>query len=274
MAAQTEVARYESRTPGPDGRIAYSGVEDSTWSHLYQRQMALMPSRACDAYLRGHEILDLPTDRVPQLTEVNARLSERTGWQVAPVAALIGFQCFFELLASRRFPAATFIRRPEDMDYLPEPDIFHEIFGHCPLLTDPVFADFAHRYGQLGARATRAERVLLARIFWFTVEFGLIRQTPGDDGLRIYGAGILSSPGETVFSVEDPVVERADFDPDMMLRTPYRIDIFQSVYFVIESFAQLYEVMDERLMPRIRVAIALGDQPPKFPPKDASQALC
>jgi phenylalanine-4-hydroxylase len=273
MAAkmQTEGTKYQSRTPGPDGRIDFSATEDATWAHLYQRQMALLPGRACDAYLRGHEILDLPSDRVPQLPDVNARLRECTGWAVAAVPALIGFKEFFELLANRRFPAATFIRRPEDMDYLPEPDIFHEIFGHCPLLTDPVFADFSHRYGQIGVSATREERVLLARIFWFTVEFGLIRQA---DGLRIYGAGILSSPGETVYSLEDAGAERAPFDAEVMLRTPYRIDIFQSVYFVIESFQQIFGVMDESIMPKLREAMRAGDLPAKFPPKDASQAIC
>ena len=268
---QTKTTTYESRTPGPDGRIAYTETEDATWAHLYQRQMTLLPGRACDAYMRGHEILGLPSDRVPQLSDVNAKLRECTGWALAAVPALIGFKEFFELLANRRFPAATFIRRPEDMDYLPEPDIFHEIFGHCPLLTDPVFADFSHRYGQLGENATREERVLLARIFWFTVEFGLIRQA---DGLRIFGAGILSSPGEVVYSLEDEGAERAPFDPEIMLRTPYRIDIYQSVYFVIDSFQQIFEVMNETIMPRVREALELGDLTPKFPPKEASQAVC
>jgi phenylalanine-4-hydroxylase len=277
MAAKTkgETSKYVSRPPGPDGRVDYDATEDATWAHLYERQMALLPGRACDAYMRGHQILDLPPDRVPQLPDVNDKLRACTGWEVAAVPALIGFKEFFELLADRKFPAATFIRRPEDMDYLPEPDIFHEIFGHCPLLTDPVFADFSHRYGQLGVNATREERVLLARIFWFTVEFGLIQQ---DDGLRIYGAGILSSPGETVYSLdtegEGANSERAPFDPEVVLRTPYRIDIYQSVYFVIQDFRQIFEVMDESILPRIAAAKAAGDLPPKFPPKDASQALC
>jgi phenylalanine-4-hydroxylase len=282
MAAKTQStvprgkpSNYTSRPPGPDGRVDYNETEDETWAQLYQRQMALLPGRACDAYLRGHEILELPSNRVPQLPDVNDKLRASTGWEVAAVPALIGFEEFFELLAERRFPAATFIRRPEDMDYLPEPDIFHEIFGHCPLLTDTVFANFCHRYGQLGVGATREQRVLLARIFWFTVEFGLVRQP---DGLRIYGAGILSSPGETVYAVDlvgaGVAAERAPFDPEVMLRTPYRIDIYQSVYFVIEGFSQIFEVMDESILPRIAAARAAGDLPPKFPPKDASQALC
>lgn len=276
MAAASKPApRYTSRTPDAQGYIEYSGVEDRTWATLYARQMEVLPGRACDAYLEGHRTLGLPADRVPQLPEVNEVLRATTGWEVAAVPALIGFQEFFELLASKRFPAATFIRRPEDLDYLPEPDIFHEVFGHCPLLTDPVFAEFSERYGKLGIGATREERVLLARIYWFTVEFGLIQQAQDDGGgLRIYGAGILSSPGEAVYSLEDQEVERAPFDPAVMLRTPYRIDIYQSVYFVIESFQQIFETMDEGILPRIREALELGDLPARFPPKEASQALC
>lgn len=256
---------YVAHQPDARGLIDYSDTENDTWRFLYQRQWELIRNRACRAYREGLEILDLPENRVPQLPEVNCALRAATGWEVAAVPALIPFGTFFELLADRKFPAATFIRTPEDIDYLQEPDIFHEIFGHCPLLTDPTFADFVHEYGKLGLAASPKERVYLARIFWFTVEFGLIRES-GEH--RIYGAGILSSPGETVYSLEGAEPERKDFDVMTALRTPYRIDIFQRIYFVIDSFEQIYEQMNSSIMPRVREAMALGDFPPAYPPKD------
>lgn len=257
---------YVAKTPDNKGFVDYTNTEDNTWQFLYQRQMKLIEDRACDEYLRGLEILNLSQDQVPQLPDVNKALRQATGWEVAAVPALIPFGEFFELLANKKFPAATFIRTPEEMDYLQEPDIFHEIYGHCPLLTDPVFAKFVHNYGKLGLAASKQERVYLARIFWFTVEFGLIQRK--DQDMRIYGAGILSSPGETVFCLDTPKAERRPFDLMTALRTPYRIDIFQNIYYVISQFEDIYNAMDSSIIQKIHEAIELGDFTPSFPPKE------
>ncbi|MBI2381826.1 MAG: phenylalanine 4-monooxygenase [Gammaproteobacteria bacterium] len=255
---------YTARTPDVHGYVDYSAEENQTWAFLYERQMKLIADRACDEFLKGLEVLQLTPDRVPQLPDVNRNLSAATGWEVAAVPALIPFGAFFELLANRRFPAATFIRRPEHIDYLQEPDIFHEIFGHGPLLTDPVFADFCQAYGKLGLAASKPERVYLARLFWFTVEFGLIETAKGR---RIYGAGILSSKGESVYALDSELPERRPFELMTALRTPYRIDIFQTVYYAIRDFRQIFEVMNADLLPAIAEAMVLGDFPPTYPPK-------
>ncbi|NVJ62514.1 MAG: phenylalanine 4-monooxygenase [Gammaproteobacteria bacterium] len=255
---------YVAKTPSESGVINYDEIENKTWQFLYNRQFELIQTRACDAYLSGLETLRLSKHSVPQLPAVNRELYKATGWSVQAVPALIPFSTFFELLANRKFPAATFIRNPEEIDYLQEPDIFHEIFGHCPLLTDPVFADFVHEYGKLGLSASQVQRRYLARIFWFTVEFGLIQQCNNN---KIYGAGILSSPGETVYSLESSKPDRILFDLKMALRTPYRIDIFQPVYFVIESFEEIYNAMDSSILQYIDEAIELGDFAPKYAQK-------
>jgi phenylalanine-4-hydroxylase len=179
------------------------------WNTLITRQLKVIEGRACQEYLDGIEKLGLPHDRIPQLGEINKVLGATTGWQVARVPALIPFQTFFELLASKQFPVATFIRTREELDYLQEPDIFHEIFGHCPLLTNPWFAEFTHTYGKLGLQASKEERVYLARLYWMTIEFGLL-ETP--QGRRIYGGGILSSPKETVYCLSGEPEHQA-FDP-------------------------------------------------------------
>jgi len=248
--------KYSAKTPNQQGLIHYSAEENRVWSILYERQMEAIRDRACAEYLTGLDILGLNVNAIPQLPDVNARLEAATGWRVEPVPALILFKEFFALLASRRFPAATFIRTFADIDYLQEPDIFHEIYGHCPLLTEPTFADFVQRYGQMGLNASKEDRVLLARLFWFTVEFGLIR-TP--NGLKIYGAGILSSKGETEYALESDFPQRRDFDALTALRTPYRIDIYQSVYYVIDRFPELYDAMDESLLPLLEQARSQGD---------------
>ena len=211
------MTQYIAREPDIHGFIDYSPEDNQTWEFLYKRQMDIIHGRACNEYIRGLEILGLSQNSVPQLPDVNKALRKATGWQVAAVPALIPFGKFFELLANKQFPAATFIRRKEEIDYLQEPDIFHEIYGHCPLLTDPVFANFVHNYGKLGLEATKQERIYLARIFWFTVEFGLIQQAAG---LKVYGAGILSSKGETVYSLESNSPQRKNFDLMTALRTP------------------------------------------------------
>ncbi|MCY4124349.1 MAG: phenylalanine 4-monooxygenase, partial [Pseudomonas sp.] len=187
-------------------------------------------------------------------------------WQVARVPALIPFQTFFELLASKRFPVATFIRTPEELDYLQEPDIFHEIFGHCPLLTNPWFAEFTHTYGKLGLAATKEQRGYLARLYWMTIEFGLM-DTP--NGRKIYGGGILSSPKETVYSLSGEPEHQA-FDPIEAMRTPYRIDILQPVYFILPELKRLFDLAHEDIMGMVAQAQQLGLHAPKFPPKVAA----
>ena len=260
---------YAAKVPDENGVIPYSDEEHSVWSDLYERQMPLLENRACQQFLDGLDMLELPRDRIPQPTEVSAKLRERTGWEVAPVPALINFDRFFALLAERRFPAASFIRSRQDMDYLQEPDIFHEIFGHATMLTHRAFADFTHAYGKAGMQASREERVFLARLYWFTVEFGLLQT---DQGVRICGGGIASSPGETIYALESPEPLRRPFDPMEVLRTPYRIDIFQPVYFILDRMEDLFDLAGADLLKLIRQARALGEFTPTFPPKPQKAA--
>ena len=260
---------YESKIPDENGIIAYSAEENAVWGDLYARQEALLPGRVCNAYLKGLEALELPRDRVPQLKDVNARLQEISGFGVEAVPALISPKRFFTLLAERKFPAATFIRRREEFDYLQEPDVFHEIFGHCPMLTLPTYADFLQKYGEKALELDKSYIWMMQRLFWFTVEFGLIRT---EEGVRIYGAGIASSAGETPYAVESAEPERRPFDALTVFRTPYRIDIFQSVYYVIDSAQQLYDLVTSDLVPIMDEAKRLKSLPPTFPPKEEAGA--
>ncbi len=290
---------YCSRPPDASGQVGYTAGEHAIWAELYARQRQAIAGRACDEFLHGLDVLRLPDDRVPQLPEVSARLRRETGWEVTAVPALIPFSAFFALLAERRFPAATFIRRGEHLDYLQEPDIFHELFGHAPLLSNPWFAAFTQRYGELGLAATREERVFLARLYWFTVEFGLIGSRDALNGIttaderpakvggaggsesgnrrardgrtqpgapKIYGGGILSSPGETAHAL-GPAPLRRPFDLIEVLRTPYRIDILQPLYYVLDSFRTLHELSSVDLLAAVAEARRLGLQAPLFPPK-------
>ncbi|MGX5914251.1 phenylalanine 4-monooxygenase [Aliidiomarina sp. Khilg15.8] len=261
--------QYVSREPDENGIIHWSDEENAVWHDLVARQLKLMPGKACDEYMRGLDLIDLPLDRIPQLGEINKVLSETTGWQVAQVPALIPFDEFFRLLANKQFPVATFIRTREEFDYLQEPDIFHEIFGHCPLLTNPAFAEFTHMYGKLGYAASPKERVYLARLYWFTVEFGLMQTK---DGLRIYGGGILSSPGETEYAVNSDIPDRYPLKALDALRTPYRIDIMQPVYYTIESVEELYKISEMDIMSLVHEAMELGLYEPKFPPKPKKES--
>jgi phenylalanine-4-hydroxylase len=260
-----KTTQYVARQPDENGFIHYSDTEHQVWNTLITRQMKVLEGRACQEYFDGIEQLGLPTERIPQLGEINQVLGATTGWSVAQVPALIPFQTFFELLASKRFPVATFIRTPEELDYLQEPDIFHEIFGHCPLLTNPWFAEFTHTYGKLGLAASKEQRVYLARLYWMTIEFGLV-DTP--QGRRIYGGGILSSPKETVYSLSGEP-EHQVFDPLEAMRTPYRIDILQPLYFVLPQLKSLFELAHQDIMGMVQRATALGLHAPKFPPKAA-----
>ncbi len=218
----------------------YTPEEHRTWLRLYDRQLAILPGRACDAFLHGIEALDLRGAGIPDFTVISERLHALTGWSVVAVPGLIPDDVFFDHLAHRRFPAGNFIRKPHELDYLQEPDVFHDVFGHVPMLTDPVFADYMVAYGGGGARALQLGRLHnLARLYWYTVEFGLVQSR---QGLRIYGAGIVSSRAESVFSLEDGSPNRIAFDLERVMRTPYRIDDFQQTYFVIPSLDELLEV--------------------------------
>ena len=221
----------------PQNWAAYTDVEHSTWDTLYARQMKILPGRAADVFLKGLTALDLSTGGIPDFEIMNPKLQALTGWTVVCVPGLVPDEVFFDHLANRRFPSGQFIRKPDQLDYLQEPDIFHDVFGHVPMLSDPDFADYMEAYGKGGQRAAGMGMLQnLARLYWYTVEFGLMQDA---DGLRIYGAGIVSSATESVFSVEDPSPNRLGFDLERVMRTLYRIDDFQQVYFVIDSIEQL-----------------------------------
>nr|WP_086937335.1 phenylalanine 4-monooxygenase [Thaumasiovibrio occultus] len=258
---------YRSKPVDQQGYVDWSEEEAQTWSHLVSRQMAQLPQSACAAYLDGLRALAITADHVPQLPEINRVLHATTGWRCEPVPALIDFDRFFALLADKAFPVAIFLRTPAEMDYLQEPDYFHEIFGHCAMLTHPAFAHFTHTYGVMGKQATPAMRVYLARLYWFTVEFGLVYE---DDALKIYGGGILSSSGETQYALHSEVALREPFSLLEVLRTPYRIDIMQPLYYCLLSLEQLYALSDAVILAQVERAMQLGLKAPLFPPKIAS----
>ena len=222
----------------------------------------VMPEHTCPYGLKA---LDLNTGGIPDFEIMNPKLQALTGWTVVCVPGLVPDEVFFDHLANRRFPSGQFIRRPDQLDYLQEPDIFHEIFGHCPLLTNPWFAEFTHTYGKLGLAASKQERVYLARLYWLTIEFGLLDTS---QGRRIYGGGILSSPRETLYALSE-MPEQHLFDPIEAMRTPYRIDILQPVYFVLPELKRLFELAQDDIMGMVQQAMQLGLHPPKFPPKVA-----
>lgn len=215
----------------------YTAAEHRMWDWLFDRQSRLLPDRVVPEFLDGLSILRLTRGGIPNFDELNDRLMRATGWQVVAVPGLVPDRVFFEHLAARRFVAGRFIRTADQVDYLEEPDIFHDVFGHVPLLTHPVFADYMQAYGQGGLRADGLGAIgRLARLYWYSVEFGLMR---GGDGLRVYGAGIVSSYGESLFALDDASPHRIAFDLRRLMRTRYRIDDYQQCYFVIDSFDQL-----------------------------------
>jgi phenylalanine-4-hydroxylase len=216
----------------------YTAAEHAMWDRLFERQAKMLPGRVAPAFLAGLDMLRLSKPGIPDFDELSERLMKATGWQVVAVPGLIPDDVFFDHLANRRFVAGNFIRTPEQRDYLQEPDIFHDVFGHVPLLANPVFADYMQAYGVGGQRAAGSGVIeKLARLYWYTVEFGLIRDA--SDGLRIYGAGIVSSYGESFFALDDPSPNRLGFDVRRLMRTKYRIDDYQQNYFVIDSFEDL-----------------------------------
>jgi phenylalanine-4-hydroxylase len=219
---------------------AYTPEEHQVWDTLFERQSALLHGRATPEFLCGLEFLRLDNKGIPKLELLNNRLRAATGWEVVAVPGLVPEAVFFEHLANRRFPAGRFIRKVDQLDYLEEPDIFHDVFGHVPMLADPVYADYMVAYGQGGLRALGFDALeCLARLYWYTVEFGLIETA---QGLRLFGAGIVSSAAESCFALDDPSPNRLGFDLARVMRTAYRIDDFQQSYFVIPSFEALLNI--------------------------------
>jgi phenylalanine-4-hydroxylase len=254
---------YISNPVDEKGYVDWNATENETWAKLVARQSDVIKGKCSEQFTKGLEILDFPKDRVPQIPDINKKLDECTGWGVHPVPALIQPKEFFELLSKKRFPAATFIRTPEEMDYLQEPDIFHEVYGHTPLLTNQAYADFMQKFGALALKAQPKDRRRLFRLFWFTIEFGILKT---EDGFTSYGGGILSSIGETQFALTDKN-EKQRFNTLDVLRTPYRIDIMQPLYFYLESFDELFTILDEDILSIMEKAKELGDFAPKYPPK-------
>ncbi|HXZ07340.1 MAG TPA: phenylalanine 4-monooxygenase [Paraburkholderia sp.] len=228
----------------------YGAVDHAVWKQLYTRQTALLKGRACDEFLAGVERLNLSPERVPSFDAINAQLTPATGWRIVAVPGLVPDRVFFEHLANRRFPVTWWMRRPDQIDYLQEPDCFHDLFGHVPLLINPIFADYMHAYGRAALVASDAGALpLLARLYWYTVEFGLIRDAASPNGVKIYGAGIVSSKGETIHSQQSDAPNRLGFDLERVMQTRYRIDTFQKTYFVIDDFSQLFELAQTDFAP-------------------------
>ena len=227
----------------PQNWSAYTAAEHHLWDQLFARQTALLQDRAASEFLEGLDILRLADGGIPNFKILSERLMARTGWQVVAVPGLIPDRLFFEHLANRRFVAGRFIRSPDQMDYLQEPDIFHDIFGHVPLLANPIFADYMQAYGEGGLRADSLGGLHnLARLYWYSIEFGLIRQ---QGALKLYGAGLVSSYSESLFALDDPSPHRIGFKLQRLMRTSYRIDDYQQCYFVIDSLDDLLRTTRE-----------------------------
>lgn len=215
----------------------YSAAEHAVWKTLFERQTRLLPGRACDEFVLGMQALPIGAEQIPDFRALSDVLMPATGWQVVAVPGLVPDEVFFEHLANRRFPAGNFIRGADELDYLEEPDVFHDVFGHVPMLMNPMLADFIQAYGEGGLRAQRLGKLAqLARVYWYTVEFGLLQQP---EGLRIYGAGIASSFAESLFAIDDDSPNRVRFELERVMRTNYRIDDFQETYFVIRDLDEL-----------------------------------
>lgn len=254
---------YVSKQPNAKGLIDWTADENRTWNTLIDRQTEIVKTRACDEFLEGLDRIGFSRDRVPQHTEINSRLADFTGWEVEVVPALIPAKEFFTLLANKKFPAASFIRTPEELDYIQEPDIFHEFYGHVPLLTFPDYANFMEEFGKIALSVSPKDRRRLFRLFWFTIEFGLLKT---DKGVKAYGGGMLSSIHETVYSVEGTNAKRVPFDSLTALRTPYRIDIPQPLYYVLDNFSDLFKILDQDVVALLEESKELGDFEPLFEP--------
>jgi phenylalanine-4-hydroxylase len=251
--------------PGDDFTIeqdwsAYSAEEHGIWRTLFHRQQDILRERACPEFLAGLAGLEVAADGIPDFARLNALLGAATGWSIVAVPGLVPDEIFFAHLANRRFPATRFIRRADQLDYLQEPDIFHDVYGHVPMLVNPIFADYMQAYGKGGLKALGLGSLhRLARLYWYTVEFGLIRSP---QGIRIYGSGIVSSKGESIYSLESPEPNRIGFDLLRIMRTEYRIDDFQESYFVIDDFAQLFAATQPDFSPYYRELAGMSDLAP------------
>jgi phenylalanine-4-hydroxylase len=233
----------------------YTAEEHAIWRRLFERQMALLPGRACEAFEVGMKALPMAPDQIPDFRRLSEVLMKHTGWQVVAVPGLVPDDVFFDHLAHRRFPAGQFIRRADQLDYLEEPDVFHDVFGHVPMLMHPVMADFIQAYGEGGLRAQRLGHLeQLARVYWYTVEFGLVQER---DGLRLYGGGIASSYSESLFCLDSPSPNRIRFQLERVMRTRYRIDDFQESYFVLGSLDELLELARVDFAPLYEQAASL-----------------
>ena len=239
---------------------SYTGEEHAIWRTLFERQEKILAGRACDEFMAGLVGLGVAAGGIPDFRRLNDVLMKATGWQIVAVPGLVPDATFFEHMANRRFPSTCFIRTRTQLDYLQEPDVFHDIYGHVPLLMNPVFADYMEAYGKGGVKAMELGALHhLARLYWYTVEFGLI-DTPA--GTRIYGSGILSSKGESIFSLEDDAPNRIGFDLLRVMQTNYRIDDYQESYFVIDSFEQLFEATRPDFTPYYRELAARPELEP------------
>jgi phenylalanine-4-hydroxylase len=262
----TKKSTYIAKTADQNGFIQYSDEENLVWRDLYAQQAPMIEKLCAVEYLNGFEKIGLSPHKVPQCQHISDALIDLTGWRVQPVPALIGFETFFSMLADKTFPAASFIRSRQDFDYIKEPDIFHEIFGHTPLLTDERFASFSQSIGKAGQRADKQDYAWLIRLYWFTIEFGLIRQ---NGAIKALGSGLASSPTELPNSVTGTKAIRRAFDITDILRTPYRIDIHQPIYFVLENVDDLLKAADRDLIEDIKNAQSLGLFAPVYDKKTA-----
>ncbi len=260
LAAGPDAAPQNADWTIDQGWEHYTAQEHGVWKTLFERQSRLLPGRACRAFVQGMQQLPMGPDEIPDFRRVSDVLMRHTGWQIVAVPGLVPDDVFFDHLANRRFPCGQFIRQPHELDYLQEPDVFHDVFGHVPMLMNPALADFIQAYGQGGLRA-KALGVLdkLARVYWYTVEFGLVQE---GDALRIYGAGIASSRTESIFSLDDPSPHRIRFDLERVMRTHYRIDDFQESYFVLRDLDELLALAHIDFAPLYQRVAQAGDVQP------------
>jgi len=260
LLAGEAVAPHRADWTIDQGWESYSAAEHAVWRTLYERQAKLLPGRACAEFLSGMQGLPIGAEAIPDFRRLSDILMQRTGWQVVAVPGLVPPEVFFEHLANRRFPAGQFIRQPNQLDYLEEPDVFHDVFGHVPMLMHPVLADYLQAYGEGGLRAERLGALeQLARVYWFTVEFGLVTQ---GEGLRIYGAGIVSSFAETRFALDNSSPNRLRFNLARVMRTRYRIDDFQECYFVLDSLDDLLHLAEIDFAPIYQEAKTMAEIEP------------
>lgn len=240
---------------------SYTAADHNTWKTLFERQLSTFKDKVCDEYLQGLKTLNLTSDTIPDYEKMNKNLRAATGWEVLAVPGLIASKPFFTMLANKQFPAGTFIRTPEQLDYLEEPDIFHDVFGHVPLLSNPAYSSYMQEYGRAGLAALDQKGIkFLARLNWYTIEFGLIKSK---DGIKVYGAGLMSSYGEAKYVLENPSPNFLQFDLERVLRTGYYIDDFQASYFTIDSFEHLFQECIER--PFIPLYAKLREMPTLTP---------